>query len=82
MACGVAVAATASEPVRWMLGERSRHVAPIADVGGFARAALAALKEQRVDYGPLPSWDRDCALLDHWLRSPPKAQRLDFGAIE
>jgi glycosyltransferase involved in cell wall biosynthesis len=57
MACGVAVVATATEPVRWMLRDRAQCLAQIGDPESIAARTLANLEVGRIDYGPLPSWD-------------------------
>lgn len=56
MACGIPVVATATEPVRWMLADRTQFLAAVGDAKDIAARLLANLDVGRVDYGPLPSW--------------------------
>lgn len=56
MACGIAVVATASGPVRWMLRDDSRFLAPLGDADAIAARVLSNLSADRVEYGELPSW--------------------------
>ena len=57
MACGVPIVATDSAPVRWMLGEDTRFLAPMDDADGIATQVLANLAMARVAYPHLPTWD-------------------------
>lgn len=59
VACGVAVVATATEPVRWMLNNDSRFLAAIGDADEIAALILVNLALGSVDYGPPVSW-ADC----------------------
>jgi glycosyltransferase involved in cell wall biosynthesis len=63
MACGVAVVATATEPVRWMLGGDDAGLVPPDDTEAFAAACLAQLDRGRVDYGARPDWSTGAAAL-------------------
>jgi glycosyltransferase involved in cell wall biosynthesis len=69
MACARPVAATDTAPVRWMLGEHTRFLAPVGDVGQLARVALDSAALGHFDYGALPSWRQASAQLDGWLRA-------------
>jgi len=69
MACAVPVVATATAPVRWMLGDRAAHLVAAGDAAEFARKALALIDSPVAEYGTRLSW-RDVALdLDRLLRS-------------
>jgi len=57
MACGTAVIATSTEPVRWMLGDRADHLAPVGDPQALAERTLALLHTRNNNYGLLPSWE-------------------------
>lgn len=69
MACGVPVAATATEPVRWMLGDRSTHLAVPGDAEGLAQCVSALLDAPTSDYGPLPSWRASALEFEGQLRA-------------
>lgn len=56
MACGVPVVATATEPVRWMLGYREAHLAPLNDPKAFSDRILRQFAEPRTEYGPRETW--------------------------
>lgn len=56
MACGVPVVATATDPVRWMLGGDARFLAPVGDAHGIAERVIALLQLGRVEYPALPTW--------------------------
>ena len=71
MACGTPVAASDSPPIRWMLNNDERFLAPIGDEAALAECALTALSHGRCDYGKLVTWESASRDLDHWLRLPP-----------
>ena len=71
MACGIPVVATATGPVRWMLRDDPRFLAPIGDPQAIAERILAALGAPRVDYGGLPTWRQNARLLEEILRDQP-----------
>jgi glycosyltransferase involved in cell wall biosynthesis len=56
MACRIPVVATATAAVRWMLGDRDAHLAPLGDAAAFADRALALLDSKKADYATQPSW--------------------------
>lgn len=56
MACGIPVVATATEPVRWMLQNDTRFLAPINDAHALAERTLAWLDTNRAAYPSLPAW--------------------------
>lgn len=61
MACNVPVAATATEPVRWMLGDDRRFLARIGDEMALAMRILDLLDgPRRIRYPSITSW-RDSA---------------------
>lgn len=60
MACGVPVVATATEPVRWMLHDDPRFLAPIGDARALADRVLTQLETGHVSYPGQPTWN-DCA---------------------
>lgn len=57
MACNTAVVATATEPVRWMLGDRADHLVPLGDAKALAERVLTLLRTADHSYGVLPSWE-------------------------
>lgn len=57
MACGVPVVATATEPVRWMLGDDSRFLVPVGDAPRISERILSLLDAGRIAYPELPSWE-------------------------
>ena len=57
MACKVPVVASATDAVRWMLDDRSKHLAKLGDATDFAERALELLEAPRADYGDRPDWD-------------------------
>jgi glycosyltransferase involved in cell wall biosynthesis len=69
MACARPVAATATAPVRWMLGEHTRFLAPVGQVEALAKIAGESAALGRFDYGALPTWKHGAALLDGWLQA-------------
>lgn len=60
MACAVPVVATATEPVRWMLGDCEEYLVPLNDAKALSDRVLSQLVEQRAEYGPRETWG-DCA---------------------
>ena len=65
MACEVPVVATATEPVRWMLGDDSRHLAHVGDARSIADRLLARLDDGgRADYPNLPTWRQGAVILE------------------
>lgn len=75
MACGVPVVATATEPVRWMLGDRSNHLAATADAASFAEGVLDLLAEPHAEYGPRPAWSDHARRLDYLLANTGREKR-------
>lgn len=75
MACGVPVVATATEPVRWMLGDRSEHLAPVGDADAFAQRVLDLLAAPRAEYGSRPTWTIQAKRFDYLLRSTAREKR-------
>lgn len=69
MACGVPVVATATEPVRWMLGMRTEYLVPMGDAKAFAARISDSLALPRADYGPRPTWVAQAERLDRLLTS-------------
>lgn len=63
MACGVPVVASATDAVRWMLGDREAHLARVGDAGAHAERVLALLAAPAADYGVLPRWPEQAAML-------------------
>ena len=56
MACGVPVVATATDPVRWMLHNNPRCLAPPGDAGAIAQRVLQNLELGAMAYPGLPTW--------------------------
>lgn len=75
MACGVPVVATATEPVRWMLGDRHEHLVPVGDAEAFAERILDLLAMPRANYGSRPTWAMQAQRLDQLLTSVPRQNR-------
>jgi glycosyltransferase involved in cell wall biosynthesis len=75
MACGVPVVATAMEPVRWMLGDRSRHLAPPGNAEIFAERMLDLLAAPSAEYGPRPTWSDQAQRLDYLLSGTEREKR-------
>lgn len=69
MACHVPVVATATQPVRWMLGDRNDHLVPLNDTAAFAERMLRLLASPRAEYGPLPTWEEQARRLEELLVS-------------
>ncbi|SHM29978.1 glycosyltransferase [Rhodanobacter sp. OK091] len=74
MACGVPVVATATEPVRWMLGNRPEYLVPVGDTEAFAERILDLLAVPRADYGSRPTWAIQAQRLDYLLTSVSQRQ--------
>ena len=75
MACGVPVVATATNPVRWMLGNRPEHLATVGDAVMFSQRVLDLLAEPRAEYGPRTTWAMQAERLDYLLRSVGRQNR-------
>jgi glycosyltransferase involved in cell wall biosynthesis len=75
MACGVPVVATATEPVRWMLGDRREHLVPVGDADAFAKRILGLLAVPRAEYGLRPTWAMQAERLDYLLTSVDRQNR-------
>lgn len=72
MACNVPLVATATDAVRWMLGEHAEHLSPLGDPKAYAERMLALLTTPCTKYQRPPSW-RDVALkLEDLLSSAPR----------
>jgi len=69
MACNVAVVATATEPVRWMLHDDARHLVPIGDARKIAERILGLLNHGRVVYSGRQTWEDSARLFDAALRA-------------
>jgi glycosyltransferase involved in cell wall biosynthesis len=67
MACGVPVVATATGPVRWMLDSDGRCLAAVGNAVDVAAKILSSLDAGRIDYGQLPSWQRNGQYLETLL---------------
>ncbi|UHQ19922.1 glycosyltransferase family 4 protein [Lysobacter sp. KIS68-7] len=64
MACEVPVVAMGTAPVRWMLHDDERRIAPIGDARAIADRLLCDLRGQRVSYRDLPTWDDSARRFD------------------
>ena len=67
MACRVPVVATATEPVRWMLGDHDEYLAPLNNPTALAERMLKQLAEPHADYGPRMSWSDHAQRLSQLL---------------
>ena len=67
MACKVPVVASATEAVRWMLGDRAGHLARLEDPADFAEHALRLLRTPTADYARQPTWSELGQHLAGWL---------------
>jgi glycosyltransferase involved in cell wall biosynthesis len=67
IACGTPVVATATEPVRWMLGGDTRYLSPIGDARAFARLTLENIGMGRADYGNKLRWPDVAGAFDAML---------------
>ncbi|BCT91754.1 hypothetical protein LYSHEL_07780 [Lysobacter helvus] len=63
MACGVPVVATSTDPVRWMLRDDMRFLAPPDDGETIAHDIVANLGLGRIAYPALASWEDSAARL-------------------
>lgn len=75
MACNVAVAATATEPVQWMLNGKSRHLVPPGDADAFAERVIDLLASPGPEYGHPPTWASQGLRLDYLLTSLTRQNR-------
>lgn len=75
MACRIAVVATASDPVRWMLRDDPRFLAPMGDAESIAVRMHSLLHMECVDYPGLPSWAGSAARLEDALLGLPTNRR-------
>ncbi|MEO7067476.1 MAG: glycosyltransferase family 4 protein [Rhodanobacter sp.] len=75
MACEVPVVATATEPVRWMLGDRREHLVPIGDADAFAKRILDLLATPKSEYMSRPTWAMQAERLDYLLTSVDRQNR-------
>lgn len=70
MACGVPVVATASEPVRWMLGNDTRFLAPIGNASAIAERALMMLdRPARITYPDIACWEASAKVFESAMSS-------------
>jgi glycosyltransferase involved in cell wall biosynthesis len=75
MACEVPVVATATEPVRWMLGERYEHLVAVGDAAAYAERILMLLMTPRAAYGPRSTWTAQAQRLNQLLMSVDRQKR-------
>lgn len=69
MACEVPVVATSTEPVRWMLGDDARFLAPIGDATAISERILAHFGMGRIAYPGLATWEDSARRLEAALAS-------------
>jgi glycosyltransferase involved in cell wall biosynthesis len=69
MACEVPVVATGTAPVRWMLHDDERRIAPVGDARAIADRLLCDLRGQRVQYRDLPTWEESARSMHAALAS-------------
>lgn len=69
MACGVPIVATATKPVRWMLGNQSEHLVPPDDAHVFALRIVALLAAPRRNYGVRITWEMQAKRVNFLLKS-------------
>jgi glycosyltransferase involved in cell wall biosynthesis len=81
MACGVPVLATATDPVRWMLGGRGEHLTPVGDAKAFSEHLIDLLDRPRADYGSRPTWPEQAQRLHLLLRSFAPHERVSDRAL-
>lgn len=67
MACGIPVVATATNPVRWMLQDDARFIAPIGNTRSLADRIVANLAVGTVTYPCLPNWDSNAQCFEDAL---------------
>lgn len=75
MACEVPVVATATEPVRWMLGDRYEHLVAVGDAAIYAERILKLLMIPRAAYGPRSTWTAQAQRLNQLLTSVDRQKR-------
>ncbi len=75
MACRTPVVATSTEPVRWMLGDRTDHLCPTGDAQALADRTLELLRTKNNDYGVLPSWESSAITWDRHLNVASSTHR-------
>lgn len=68
IACGVPVAATDTPPVRWMLADNERCLAPVGDAERLADRILALLDCDGMDYGHRHAWKDSAARLEQGFK--------------
>lgn len=71
MACRTPVVASATDAVRWMLGDRVAHLARLDDPADFAVCALRLLDAPTADYPPQPTWGELGTRYAQWLTDFP-----------
>jgi len=69
MACEIPVVATGTAPVRWMLHDDERRIAPVGDARAIADRLLCDLRGQRVQYRDLPTWEESARSMQAALAS-------------
>lgn len=79
MACSTPVIATSTEPVSWMLGDRSEHLSPVGDVQALAERTLKLLHTRDSSYGVLPSWESSGGTWHRLLCEAPSTHRPQPG---
>lgn len=73
MACNIPVVATATDAVRWMLGDQPGHLAPLGDSKAFSEHMLALLATPSTRYQLQASWEEVALKLEeHLLFSTPR----------
>jgi glycosyltransferase involved in cell wall biosynthesis len=70
LACGVPVVASATDPVRWMLGGDARFLVPVGDADALAQRIAGNLALGRVTYPEGGGWTERAAALETWLSEP------------
>lgn len=75
MACGVPVVATATEPVRWMLGNRNEYLVPVNDPKALSERMLSQLAEPCAAYAPRESWSNHAQRLSQLLAEVSREKR-------
>lgn len=75
MACNIPVVATATEPVRWMLGNRKEYLVPVGDTGAFVARILDLLEAPHADYGTRQDWVMQAQRLGNLLTSTSRQNR-------
>jgi glycosyltransferase involved in cell wall biosynthesis len=75
MACEVPVVATATEPVRWMLGDLYEHLVPVGDATAYAERILKLLMTHRAAYGSRSTWTVQAQRLNQLLLSVDREKR-------